>query len=71
MSAEKITNLEEETLIDLKTPKVNEERISGNVDINDLLARIRKEEKRDYKINSIFFGMFIALVLIVGILLSL
>lgn len=53
------------------TPIVNKTKHSGRVDINHLLARVRKEEKKEYKINLIFFGLFASLVLVVGILLSL
>ena len=70
MSAEKIININEEIFITKQTPGLNEKKFSGRVDINLLLARVRKEEKRDYKVNLIFFGMFAVLILITLILLS-
>jgi hypothetical protein len=70
MSAEKNLETEVNNLPPLKTPQKNEEDISGRVDINSLLARARKENEKEYKINFIFFIMFAMLVLIVGILLS-
>mgnify|MGYP001283275521 CR=1 FL=1 len=70
MSAEKIININEETFNTKQTPKLNEKNFSSRVDINQLLARVRKEEKKDYQVNLIFFGMFAILILIVGILLS-
>tara|TARA_B100000780_G_scaffold200736_1_gene142224 strand:- start:83 stop:295 length:213 start_codon:yes stop_codon:yes gene_type:complete len=40
------------------------------VDINHLLARVRKEQQKASKVNLIFFFLFAALILISGILLS-
>jgi hypothetical protein len=71
MSAEKIININEETFNTKQTPELNEKNFSGRVDINQLLAKVRKEEKKDYQVNLIFFGLFATLILIVGILLSL
>jgi len=70
MSAEKIINTDDEIFTRSQISEVNEKEVSGAVDINHLLARVRKEEKQAYKINLIFFGIFVALILIVGILLS-
>ena len=69
MSAEKITN-NKETDIPLNVLELNETVSSGRVDINHLLARVRKQEKRDNKTNLIFVFMLASLVLIIGILLS-
>ena len=51
-------------------PEVNEGKHSGRVDINHLLARVRKEQQKDNKTNLLFFGLFVALIVIAGILLS-
>ena len=69
MSAEKII-YEEQNQINLKTPKLSEVKFSGRVDINDLLARVRKETNQANKENFVFFGLISALVLVVGIILS-
>ena len=69
MSAEKII-YEEQNQIDLKTPKLSEVKFSGRVDINDLLARVRKEKNKANKENFVFTGLISALVLVVGIILS-
>ena len=69
MSAEKIIS-EEQNLATLQTPKVADEVLSGRVDINKLLARVRKEKRQENKVNLIFFGLFTSLILIVGIILS-
>ena len=69
MSAEKII-YEEQNQIDLKTPKLSEVKFSGRVDMNDLLARVRKEKNKENKEIFIFFGLISALVLVVGIILS-
>ena len=69
MSAEKI-RYEEQNQTILETPVLSEVKFNGRVDINDLLARARKEKNKENKINFIFFGLISALVLVVGILLS-
>tara|TARA_B100000780_G_scaffold69191_1_gene45871 strand:+ start:2264 stop:2476 length:213 start_codon:yes stop_codon:yes gene_type:complete len=69
MNAEKISN-NDETNIPLNTPELNETISSGRVDINHLLARVRKQEKIDNKTNLIFVFMLATFVLIIGILLS-
>tara|TARA_B100000780_G_scaffold12304_1_gene8363 strand:- start:209 stop:421 length:213 start_codon:yes stop_codon:yes gene_type:complete len=70
MSAEKIINLKKDPL-SIISSEVNDENIPRVVDINHLIARARKEEKKLDKINMLFFGMFALLILIAGILLSL
>ena len=69
MSTEKTFDTEQNTST-LIIPKINEEKFTGVVDINCLLAKVRKEERKKNKINLFFFGMFLSLILIVGILLS-
>ena len=69
MNAEKIT-YEEQNQNVLKTPVLSEFKFNGRVDINDLLARARKEKNKANKENFIFFGLISALVLVVGIILS-
>ena len=69
MSAEKIM-YEEQSQTDLKTPRLSEVKFSGRVDMNDLLARVRKEKNKENKENFVFFGLISALVLVVGIILS-
>tara|TARA_B110000967_G_C18710282_1_gene472351 strand:- start:376 stop:585 length:210 start_codon:yes stop_codon:yes gene_type:complete len=69
MSAEKIINTEQNSLTSNTPKEVMED--SGVVDINHLLARVRNEKKEENKVNMIFFGLFAALILIVGILLAL
>ena len=69
MSAEKITYDEQNQTI-LKTPVLSKVKFTGRVDINDLLARARKEKEKENKINLVFFGLISALVVVVGIILS-
>tara|TARA_B100000767_G_C19563617_1_gene450163 strand:- start:94 stop:309 length:216 start_codon:yes stop_codon:yes gene_type:complete len=70
MSAEKIIISDKDNLPPLETPIFKEEKIKGRVDINDLLARARSKQKQETKTNFVFFGMFVGLVLIIGIILS-
>ena len=69
MSAEKILSEK----FNSSTLNVLEEKNkrSSRVDINHLLERVRKEKQKENKTNLVFFGLFAALVLIAGILLSL
>ena len=69
MSAEKIM-YEEQSQTDLKTPRLSEVKFSGRVDMNDLLARVRKEKNKEDKEKFVFIGLISALVLVVGIILS-
>ena len=41
------------------------------VDINDLLSRVRDDEKRQKKENLVFFGLVASVVVITGIIASL
>jgi|TARA_B110000259_G_scaffold170732_1_gene201684 hypothetical protein len=70
MSAEKIINFEKKDSVTLKNIEEKEKIFNGRVDINELLARVRKEKEKESKTNIVFFGLFASLVLIVGILLS-
>ena len=70
MSAEKITITGEKNISTLSTPLVEEKELPGRVDINDLLARVREEKKKENKVNLVFFGLFTSLIVIVGIILS-
>jgi|TARA_B110000495_G_C22452162_1_gene282365 hypothetical protein len=69
MSAEKINN-EKNILTATVTPEDSEKTTSGRVDINNLIARVRLEKQKENKINLIFFGLIIALVVVVGTILS-
>ena len=69
MSAEKINN-KKNILTATVTPEDSEKTTSGRVDINNLIARVRLEKQKENKINLIFFGLIIALVVVVGTILS-
>ena len=70
MSTEKIIE-EKENFITSQISEENKKKPSNSVDINHLLARVRSKKQEENKINMIFFGLFAALILIVGILLAL
>ena len=70
MSAEKIINDEQYQNL-LKTPALSKIKFSGRVDINDLLTRARNVKAKENKINLVFFALISALVVIVGVILSL
>ena len=70
MSAENITNTEKKFETS-QTPEFSKnQNLSGRVNINDLLARVRDEQKKQNKVNITFFGIFASLVIVVGIILS-
>ena len=71
MSAEKITSTGEDNLVNLETPNDARPKFDGRVDINDLIARVREEKKKENKVNFVFFGLFSSLILVVGIILAL
>ncbi len=50
-----------------KKPK----KISGRVDINHLMSKVRDEEKKQRKENLIFFGLVSSVVVVTGIIASL
>ena len=51
--------------------KINSNRTSDNrVNINDLLSRVRDDEKKQRKENLVFFGLVISLIAITGIIAS-
>ena len=71
MSAEKIIDIKKENTIILKTPEeVNKRKTSGRVDINNLMARARIEQRKENKTNLVFLGLFSTLILIIGTILS-
>ena len=71
MSAEKIIIPEVNNLPPLATHKNSEEvSSSGRVDINILLNRARKKREKESRINLVFGGLFVSLIIIVGSILS-
>jgi len=71
MSAEKIITTEVYDLPPLATPEKSEEvSSSGRVDINILLNRARRVKKKENLTNLVFVGLLLALIFVVGIILS-
>jgi hypothetical protein len=71
MSAEKIISTEVNDLPPLATPKKSEEASSsGRVDINHLIARVRKEQQKESKLNFIYFSIFASLFIFIGVILT-
>ena len=46
-------------------------RIPGRVDINNLMAKVREEERKQKKENLVFFGLISSVIVITGIIASL
>ena len=61
----------------IKTPSLNYQRVSkkhssnSRVDINDLISRVRENEKKQKKENLVFFGIVASVLVITGIIASL
>ncbi|MDA8537189.1 hypothetical protein N9K55_00580 [Candidatus Pelagibacter bacterium] len=55
MSTEKISIANDKSYSTLMTPEVEKVKLPGRVDINDLLARVREEKKKENKVNLVFF----------------
>ena len=70
MSAEKIINIQEKTIISSLKSNVNDEQSSGRVDINVLLNRARRIKDKENLTNLVFIGLTLCLVLIIGLILS-
>ena len=52
--------------------KIRNKSSSGRrVDINDLLSRVRDDEKKQKKENLVFFGLIASVIVITGIIASL
>ena len=62
---------------DIKKPNLNYYKVSKKrspntrVDINDLLSRVRENEKKQKKENLVFFGIVASVIVITGIIASL
>ena len=71
MSSEKVISTEVNDLPPLETPNNSEEvSSSGKVDINILLNRARKEKEKEIRINLVFAGLIVCLILVAGLILS-
>ena len=51
--------------------KVKHNSFHSKVDINDLLSRVREDEKKQKKENLVFFGLVAVVVTVTGIIASL
>ena len=71
MSAEKKFSSEISDLPSFVTSEKNEQvSSSGRVDINILLNRARKVKEKETTTNLVFIGLTLALIFVVGIILS-
>ena len=70
MSAEKIIYEKQVSNLVTTNPLLKKIEFSGRVDINDLLARARKEKEKNDKVNLVFLGLVLSIITVVGIILS-
>ena len=73
MSGEKIIEAKQNISTSSDTFKTSKStpKISGRVDINDLMSRVREEERKQKKENLVFFGLISSVIVITGIIASL
>ena len=72
MSGEQLSSeksLENPKYLDIQT--TIEKKITGRVDINKLMQRVRDEQKQQKKENLVFFGLVSSVVVIKGLIASL
>ena len=73
MSGERIAVAEHnvKTQSDVEVHTKSPPKISGRVDINNLMSKVREEERKQKKENLVFFGLISAVIVITGIIASL
>ena len=69
MSGEQLTAKESINTTEVKLSKKS--NTASRVNINDLLLKVRQEEKRDKKENYIFLGLICAVITVTGVIASL
>jgi hypothetical protein len=70
MSAEEITISKNNNAVPFQTPKKSNPAIQTRVNINDLIARVKKEERKESKQNLVLFCLLSSFVAIMGIILA-
>ena len=53
------------------TSKVSNNKLSGRVNINHLLARVKEQQKKENKITLIYISLFTVIIFGIGIVVSL
>ena len=73
MSGERILETEQtiKTPSDIDIVSKSPSRGSNRVDINNLMSRVREEERKQKKENLVFFGLISSVIVITGIIASL
>ena len=70
MSAEKLNIVNENNITTFKTPEKISVKTKARVNINDLIARVKKEERKESKQNLIWLFLLTSFVAIIGIILA-
>ena len=73
MSGERVIETDQQikTPSGINTIKKSPSKNPGRVDINNLLSRVREEERKQKKENLLFFGLISSVIVITGIIASL
>ena len=73
MSGQRILEPEHhiKTPSDISISSKSPSKIPGRVDINNLMSRVREEERKQKKENLVFFGLISSVIVITGIIASL
>ena len=70
MSAEKITIIRDNNVTSFPTPEKSNPSIQTRVNINDLIARVKKEERKESKQNLVLFCLLSSFVVVMGVILA-
>ena len=73
MSGERIIEAEQhiKTPADVSIASKTPYKIPGRADINNLMSKVREEERKQKKENLVFFGFISSIIVIIGIIASL
>ena len=73
MSGERIIESDQhiKTPSDISIGSKTTNKIPGRVDINNLMSKVREEERKQKKENLVFFGLISSVIVITGIIASL
>ena len=73
MSGERIIEAEQhiKAASDIGISSKSPSKIPGRVDINNLMSKVREEERKQKKENLVFFGLISSVIVITGIIASL
>tara|TARA_B110001450_G_scaffold251051_1_gene270612 strand:+ start:212 stop:427 length:216 start_codon:yes stop_codon:yes gene_type:complete len=70
MSAEKLNIVNENNITPFEAPEKSSVKVKPRVNINDLIARVKKEERKENKHNLVLFSLLATFVGIITIIIA-